>query len=399
MTDRDMPRHTTIALLVTLLALALPSTSIAQAPAGWRVETAPDWDALFDLHTGGWTGADGIFSLPMDGRETQGAYLSTDTLFVFSDTFTSDVLPDGSRTDLSLVHNTAGLRVAGGPPASPVHMTVHQGNGATGPIDLFPPAVPGAGSFDWYWLKDGIVLNGRVHLLASRWGLINGLELGRKGIVMIEIPAGDPPPYENHVQRQVPLYVPAPTGGSNIVYGGAILANTVTAGAPQPDGFIYVYGNSDSVPGDNHNKLVYVARVPEAEFAQVDLWRFWDGAGWSDRIEDSAPVADESSLESSVTALPNGRYLMVFQYRQIQPFVAMRISDSPVGPWGPPVLIYQIPLPPALPSVFSYNAKAHPHLSPPGELLISYNVNSLKASDNRRYSDIYRPRFIRLIAQ
>ena len=44
-----------------------------------------------------------------------------------------------------------------------------------------------------------------------------------------------------------------------------------------------------------------------------------------------------------------------------------------------------------------YNAKAHPHLSRPGELLISYNVNTFDFwGDFFRDADIYRPRFIRL---
>ncbi len=43
-----------------------------------------------------------------------------------------------------------------------------------------------------------------------------------------------------------------------------------------------------------------------------------------------------------------------------------------------------------------YNAKAHPHLSPPGELLIRYNVDSSDFWGQFKNADIYRPRFIRL---
>ena len=42
---------------------------------------------------------------------------------------------------------------------------------------------------------------------------------------------------------------------------------------------------------------------------------------------------------------------------------------------------------------------AHPHLSKPGELLISYNVNTLNFWDHFNYADIYRPRFINIIAR
>jgi len=45
-----------------------------------------------------------------------------------------------------------------------------------------------------------------------------------------------------------------------------------------------------------------------------------------------------------------------------------------------------------------YGAKAHPHLSAPGELLISYHVNTFDFWENFSAGgvDIYRPRFIKL---
>ena len=42
----------------------------------------------------------------------------------------------------------------------------------------------------------------------------------------------------------------------------------------------------------------------------------------------------------------------------------------------------------------TYNAKAHPALSGPNELLITYNVNG---EDCFVYGDTYRPRFLRLV--
>ena len=42
---------------------------------------------------------------------------------------------------------------------------------------------------------------------------------------------------------------------------------------------------------------------------------------------------------------------------------------------------------------------AHPHLSKPDELPISYNVNTLNSRDHFNYADIYRPRFINIIVR
>lgn len=48
-------------------------------------------------------------------------------------------------------------------------------------------------------------------------------------------------------------------------------------------------------------------------------------------------------------------------------------------------------------SFFTYNAKAHPNISRPGELLVSYNVNSFEFFEKiQEYPHLYRPRFIRV---
>lgn len=44
---------------------------------------------------------------------------------------------------------------------------------------------------------------------------------------------------------------------------------------------------------------------------------------------------------------------------------------------------------------YTYNAKAYPHLSKPGELLISYNVNAFNFEEKfHMYPHHLRPRFI-----
>ena len=57
-------------------------------------------------------------------------------------------------------------------------------------------------------------------------------------------------------------------------------------------------------------------------------------------------------------------------------FVAYRVGDSPVGPSGEIIPVYYTPEKDQSKNIITYNAKAHPHLSQDGELLISYNVNS-----------------------
>jgi hypothetical protein len=61
-------------------------------------------------------------------------------------------------------------------------------------------------------------------------------------------------------------------------------------------------------------------------------------------------------------------------------------------------VIYTCPEPALDPDTLVYNAKAHPHLSKTGELLISYNVNTMDFwGDFFNDADLYHPRFIKLI--
>jgi hypothetical protein len=141
-----------------------------------------------------------------------------------------------------------------------------------------------------------------------------------------------------------------------------------------------------------------VARIKPKDIEEFHLWEFWDGNAWQPDMEKAASIADRASNELSVTPLSDGRYAMVFQTDGIGSTVGLRLSLSPEGPYGP-----IIPLWDASPDfkegkhLFSYNAKAHPHLSESGELLISYNINSFDFfSDVAIEPDFYRPRFIRV---
>lgn len=376
-----------IAALVLAVSLTLPSLAAAQSSG---VVPAPEWDALFD-RTEGWTGADGIFSIPLDGDERAGAFARTDTLFLFSDTFIGTVAPDDQREPgTTMVNNTLAFRPASRPDASPLDF--YYGHTKTGaPRSVFVPTVPEASPGEFYWLKDGIALKGTVYVFAERLRTDPVETVVREGVSLIEMQVGQGKTGIKSKQRDVPLALPATETRGPISYGAGILANTATAGVPGPDGYIYVYGTRE----DPYNKSALVARVPEAKFADVSAWRFFNGRGWVRDINAAAPITDRVSNELSVSPLPDGRYVMVFQLDSIRRTVAARIGETPWGPFGEPITLYRCDVKGRL-DMFCYNAKAHPHLSRRGELLISYNVNTINFAYNVRYADIYRPRFIRV---
>jgi len=59
----------------------------------FTVEAAPEWDALFKRQHG-WFGGDGVYSIPLNGKENIYANDSSETLILFSDTVIGDIIND-----------------------------------------------------------------------------------------------------------------------------------------------------------------------------------------------------------------------------------------------------------------------------------------------------------------
>lgn len=361
----------------------------ALAAQQFQVTPAPEWTALFDRNSG-WAGADGIYSIPLDGDDRPGGLTRTDTLFVFSDTFIGDVLPNGTRQNTVMINNSVGYLPRGGFPAGMRFW--HPLTGGQ-PDAVFLPQTPSAQPGEWYWPHDGIVVNGSLTLFAQRFRREGQGVFGfkRTGLALIELPPGSRPPFAGAVQTECPFNLPATAQRAEIVFGVGILANTAAAGAPFPDEHLYLYGLRE----DPYDKKLLCARVPPAELMNFSAWRFWDGAAWNADPERSAVLTGRVSSELSMTPLPDGRFLLVYQQDTLSDRIVAQIAQSPTGPFGQAVEIYRCPLP-SNPQVWSYNAKAHPHLSGSRDLLISYNVNAVDFWDHFTYADIYRPRFIRL---
>ncbi|RJP72868.1 MAG: DUF4185 domain-containing protein [Candidatus Abyssobacteria bacterium SURF_17] len=380
---------------IMLCGLLLSSRTV-HGQTGWNkwvVERAQEWDQLFDRNSG-WTGADGIYSIPLSGVDAPGSAAQTETLFVFGDTFIGDVGPTGQRlAGTTMVNNTTAFLQGGAP--NPANMDFFWGENSQGnPDAVFIPDTPNTNPGDWYWLSDGISLNGVVYLFASRMTEGSGgvFNFAVDGVSLISFPANSPDPFNNYTQVDAPLYYVPTDGRGEIIFGNGIMANTVEAGAPAPDGYIYIYGHQN----DPSNKKLVVARVLPENFDNFSEWRYWNGTGWGPNIWRAAPLTDRISSEFSVSPLPDGRFILVFQLDTLSRFVAIRIGASPVGPFGGFKKIWNCPEPDFDPDIYTYNAKAHPHLSQPNELLISYNVNSFAFGDHFTYADIYRPRFIRI---
>lgn len=356
---------------------------------------AEDWSQLF-IRNEGWFGGDGIFGIPLDGKEFVSATDSTLTLFTFGDTMIGH--HDGDtllQENFTMINNSVGILEGKEP--NPEKIRFHWKAKKDGsPMALFSPNTPTSKPGDYYWLGDGFVNAGADETLyifsypvqeKDTTG-IGGFAFEQIGVNLLAIPKASQPPYENHRQMETPFF----DAKRQTTFGSAVYVNTVRAGAPRPDGYIYVYG----VSNEGKTKGLLAARVKAEKFVQFDAWRFWNGSSWVPQMDEARFIAEHVSNEMSVSPLKDGRIAITYQFYTMSPQVAIQIGKSPIGPFGERQVIHDAMTAKKGESYFTYNAKAYPHLSTEDSLLISYNVNSFDFwSDILSDPNLYRPRFVR----
>ena len=359
-----------------------------------HTESAPEWAEML-RHKEGWIGADGIYSIGMNGVEKPGQANETNTMFWFSDCITGRIVADTLQDGWDLLHNSVAIVNRSNPNPDSIQFYYRKDN-AGHSISMFEPHTPKSAPGNYYWLGDGLfnhALDSTIYIFSYLVKTVPGgiYPFDDVGLSLIAIPKGSKPPYTDQRQYDTPFFLKDSQGRGKVVFGIAVLSNTVGAGAPKPDGYIYVYGVRGS------KKELLLSRVKDVDFEKFSEWRFWDGAGWNESIHAAAALTDRISNEMSVSFMEDGRVLAVYQLDTNSPNVMVQAAETPYGPFQPAKKIWETPEVFDSIDFYTYNAKAHPHLSKPGELLISYNVNSFNFLDQIvKHPFHLRPRFIRL---
>jgi len=366
-------------------------TKHSTLPFRYSVVPAPEWNDLFK-RSHGWFGADGTFSVPLSGIDKNNNVDNDSTLLLFSDTFVGEVKDGQPLPGYAMVNNSIAYLKGNDP--DPKNIRFFYKTGPDGkPVSIFVPETSTSARPQLFWLGDGFVnreLGHRLYLFAykvERTGP-GAFDFITPEVSLIAIPKGSKPPFQEQRQIPTPLHIRNDRLGEGN-FGAGILVNTAWAGAPMPDGYVYVYGCIGK------DKNLVVARVKPKQFEQFQSWRYWDGKSWNENKDALKTLANAASDELSMTPLPDGRFLLVFQVMGLSDKVGLRIAEGPVGPFSEINEIWTAPE--WKEGLWTYNAKAHLNLSKPGELLISYNTikddfwNAIKKDAN-----IYRPRFIRL---
>ena len=365
------------------------NTILPDTLTNFSVRPAPEWTDLF-YRTNGWFGADGVFTMNLNGSESA-ALSKKDSIFMyFSDTMTG-IVHDNSVENFKMINNSIVL-ISGTVPSKET-VQIKMNTDLDGhPVNYFNPNTAKTKAGEYYWFGDGFVNqedNNSINIFGYR--VIDhskkSWDFEITGVTLLTIPHGSEPPFTDAQQIDAPLLMNIEGLGKG-TFGSGIFVNTKKAGAPNPDGYLYIYGLLDP------NKQLVLARVKPKSLKKFKAWRFWEGKGWTENISKVKPITNRASNEMSITPLKDGRYLLVFQEDGIGQHTAIRIAESLVGPFGPIQRIWKAPEVNEPPGIIPYNAKAHPVLSTKTELLISYNTISLDYfNDILKYPHMYRPRF------
>lgn len=368
---------------------------------GYTVSYDEEWSALF-TNNDGWTGSDGVFTIPMSGSEASEQEI--DTIITFGDTLIDKLDPVTLHRsdDFVMIHNSYCTLKDSKPLVENIEFfwdTNKEGK----PESVFVPTVDvqnDKSSEGYFWPQDSAIINNSCYtfpmtILDFPEGP-EGFQFKVDGVAMVVSPVeNNRISFHKGKQYKTNLYYDG-KGTGDIMYGGCIYPNTVEGGSENPDGFIYVYGHKNV----NFLASLCVARVLKEEIENPDAWRYYDGQDWVENIANSALLVENVSCEMSISKingkLNNGKYLLVFQEFVNSPMISYRIGETPWGPFSEIKQLYCCPEPYTGGGKYAYNAKGHPHLSSKGEMLISYNVNTIAWEMHVKHGDLCRPKFIKM---
>jgi hypothetical protein len=384
-------------IILILLIFSLTTLS-AQEKSEKIASSAQDWNSLFQRKKG-WFGGDGIFAIPMDGKEYIQANDSTETLFIFSDSVIGEIGADGTlkkKEDFNFVNNVVAV-LKGKEPIAENFKFYYPTDKSGKNTSVFKPNTPNTKPGEYYWLGDGFVnvdKDSTLYIFAYRITHIDPItsffDFDQVGVTLLAIPKNTPIPFEKGVRQiETPLQFPYAPNVGMTTFGSGIIVNTKSAGAPNPDGYIYVLGTGGL------EKDLLIARVKPENFENFDQWTYWDGAKWNADKTKVRGVTKGVSNELSMSPADNGRWILVHQLFGMTPEVSIQMTKSINGPYFPTRNVWHCPELEEDLDYYAYNAKAYPHLSKPGELLISYNVNSFDFFKDILTDPTHcRPRFI-----
>lgn len=248
----------------------------------------------------------------------------------------------------------------------------------------------------WYWLQDGIRVKDKFYiyplLIQEELNGIEGFEFKMDGVAKLVLPIEDGKVDYLKADMETVSTLYKLVDDKEYVFPVAITREGDYA-------YFYGYCNERS----KFLRHLIVGRIEIEKIDDLNNLKFFDGNSFVRDVTKAKYLVDHISCEMSVQKIVEGenkgKCLAVFQYDTNGPKVAYAIGDSLTGPFTSPRIIYVTPEVEEINkgTTYTYNAKAHLHLSSKKNILVSYNVNDTSMAQNKLNYKIYHPRFLNFI--
>ncbi len=346
-----------------------------------------EFKALFYTDSGGITGADGIFSVPLpDGS----------SVFFVGDCFLGKV-KNGSRDfNTTMLRNAFNVINKEQTKAT----AIYRGEYDNPKTLMEPENEPGDSTYRWYWPGHGFVKNDTLYVFALN--LYNEpagkLKIEKSKEEQDEIDKLTEDMFAFRIgwvdllSFTLPDFKHIETHKADFDY----LDRSIDFGnCVMVDGdYVYIYG-TENLPGFSK---VHVARVPFNSKNFYEGWEYSTGDGWDSNILNSQPIETDVSVSEQFSIFKhNDKYILLTQERAGTDIYTY-VSDYPNKGFKNKKFIYHTPDHDldSTNRIFPYNALAHVQYIENNELLVSYCVNSRRVRDIFENVDNYRARFLRV---
>ena len=339
-----------ITIFRTMIAYAL----ITQALVAHSQEVQKDahWQQVYNTKCCGWTGGDGVYSVPLkDGR----------SVFIFGDTYLGGVKKDNSRTNTSPAIKNSLVIYNDGDIETLYDQTSDK------PKPFFNTSNPDS---TWFWPGHGYELDGMIYFFLSEFKSsgtgVFGFEWVGTSIAKIET---------NNLKKNASPKITKWEHNTDIHFGNAILVN---------DGYLFAFGVRAF--------QVYIARTKLGAFD----WEYLSNGSWVIEVAESTSLKGVYASEQFSVFMRQGKFVILTQGAMLGKEIYTYTSEELIEGWSKPKEIYKTHEPTKDSTIITYNALAHPQFITNDELLVSYCVNSTDFLSIYRDVQRYRPRFIRI---
>lgn len=346
------------------------------------------YSGLFSSYNG-WTGADGIFGVNLDGNQSISG--KKDTFFNFSDTYIGTVNPINKHRQNYYLKNNSFAYFAN----DTIDFIID--NEVIG-VDKMESR---SNSDAFAWLGDGFVANNKYYvsrLYITKEGVLGFSQKG-EDLVSFDIIDGkiDFSTRKDIIDTNTNK-LSYFSNNKSIIFGSAYFENTINSSTLNPDGYIYNFGYLD----EEGKRMLVCSRFKEEDVENFEKYEYLSDTGWTNSIETVKGLIDHVSCEMSVIEIndPNskyyGKFMLTFQKDTIGNEICVSLANSLFESFQDSYIIYSAKETLLTKGLSQYNAKMHPTLSYPNRYVISYNLNESGSNINATNGDIYHPRFIEL---